>query len=372
MYNISHARQMSEPTQEEVISIVSSIFDVRQITTTLDKMEFEVSDLDFKQKFVLLAQKLEAINLVCFINKSQGRLLIQVSRLPPQRRGFKLIPKSWTPRILFAIVVAFVIIDGYYRTLGTNSIIRIGDPFDFAILYTFSLVGILGVHETGHIIAARIHKLRTSWPYFIPGIPVFGIPTFGALIQSRSLTINRDILFDVAIAGPIAGLVITILVSFYGAYTSPVLDNDTIASIPNLHLEKLNDSILMKAALSAYGKRGPNTEVIMSPILFAAWLGFLITFLNLLPAWQLDGGHMARAIFGQKIHQFATYGSVGVLFLLNYQMMAMFILIFSIRNMSARPLDDVSPLSKNRKLAYIGVMIAAALCAPLPDLVWPN
>jgi membrane-associated protease RseP (regulator of RpoE activity) len=106
--------------------------------------------------------------------------------------------------------------------------------------------------------------------------------------------------------------------------------------------------------------------------LFAAWLGFLITFLNLLPAWQLDGGHMARAIFGQKIHQFATYGSVGVLFLLNYQMMAMFILIFSIRNMSARPLDDVSPLSKNRKLAYIGVMIVAVLCAPLPDLVWPN
>lgn len=363
---------MSEPTQEEVISTVSSLFDVKVVTTTLEKMEFEISDLDFKQKFVTLAQKMEKIGLVCFINKSQGRLLIQVNRLPPQRRGFKLIPKSWTPRILFAIVVSFVMVDGYYRTLGVNSIIFIGDPLDFAVLYTFSLVGILGVHEAGHIIAARIHKLRTSWPYFIPGIPVFGIPTFGALIQSRSLTINRDILFDVAIAGPIAGLVITIIVSFYGAYTSPILNESTIAGFSDLHLEKLNDNILMKLALSAYGKGGPNTEVIMSPILFAAWLGFLITFLNLLPAWQLDGGHMARAIFGQKVHQFATYASVGILFLLNYQFMAMFILIFSIRNMSARPLDDISPLSKNRKILYIGIVIAAALCAPLPDSIWPK
>ena len=363
---------MSEPTQEEVINTVSSIFEVKEMTTTLEKMEFEVSDSDFKQKFAFLAQKLEAINLVCFLNKSQERLIIQINRLPPQKQGFKWIPKSWMPRILFAVVIAFVMIDGYYRTLSVNSISHIGDPFDFAILYTFSLVGILGVHEAGHITAAKIHKLKTSWPYFIPGIPVFGIPTFGALIQSRGLTINRDILFDVAIAGPIAGLVIAIIVSFYGAYTSPILDNTTITNLSDLHLEKLNDSILMKVALTAYGKGGPNTEVIMSPILFAAWLGFLITFLNLLPAWQLDGGHMARAVFGQKIHKFATYGSVGILFLLNYQMMAMFILIFSIRNMSAKPLDDVSPLSKNRKILYIAVIIIAILCAPLPDSVWPK
>src|SRR3989338_7311592 len=99
---------MSEPTQEEVIGTVSSLFDVRETTVTLEKMEFEISDLDFKQKFVLLAQKMEKMGLACFINKSQGRLLIQVNRLPPQRRGFKLIPKSWTPRILFAIVVSFV------------------------------------------------------------------------------------------------------------------------------------------------------------------------------------------------------------------------------------------------------------------------
>ena len=96
---------MSEPTQEEVVSIVSSIFAVKEVTATLEKMEFEILDSDFKQKFVSLAQRLEKMNLVCFINQDQGRLLIQINRLPPQRQGFKLIPKSWLPRILFAVVV---------------------------------------------------------------------------------------------------------------------------------------------------------------------------------------------------------------------------------------------------------------------------
>ncbi|MGQ0772150.1 MAG: site-2 protease family protein [Nitrososphaerota archaeon] len=361
---------MSEPTQEDVISAVSSIFSVRDIVITLEKMEFEISDTDFKERFVLLAQRLESINLICFLRKSEGKIIIQVNRLPPESKKKRWLSRAWLQRILFGVVVAFVMVDGYYRTLGANSIIYIGESFDFAVLYTISLIGILGVHESGHLIAAKIHKIRTSWPYFIPGIPIVGIPTFGAMIQSRGLTVNRDILFDVAIAGPIAGLVIAILVSFYGAYTSPILD-DYIADQLSGSLVKLNDSILMTLALATFGKAGPDVEVLMSPILFAAWLGFLITFLNLLPAWQLDGGHMARSIFGQKIHKIATYASVGVLFLLRYEMMAIFILLFSMKNMSVRPLDDVSPLSKNRKLIYIAVIAIAVLCAPLPFSVWP-
>src|SRR3972149_1007728 len=92
---------------------------------------------------------------------------------------------------------------------------------DIAVIYTISWLGILGIHESGHLIAARLHKLKTSWPYFIPGIPIYGIPTFGAVITSRGLTVNRHILYDVAIAGRIAGLAIAIIVSMYGAYTAP-------------------------------------------------------------------------------------------------------------------------------------------------------
>lgn len=362
---------MSEPSQEQIAFIVSSFFQVYDVTITSEKIEFVISDFDFKEKFVEMAQKLESINVVCFLRRYEDRLVIEVIRLPPESSKKRFLSRAWIQRILFSVVISFVMIDGYYRTVGINSLIHIGDPFDFAVLYTISLVGILGVHEAGHLIAAKIHKVRTTWPYFIPGIPVFGIPTFGAMIQSRGLTINRDILFDIAIAGPIAGLIITILVSFYGAYTSPVLDESIINNQDGSFM-KLNDSILMTIALLSFGKAGPSIEVLMSPILFAAWLGFLITFLNLLPAWQLDGGHMARAVFGQRIHKMATYGSVGILFLLRYEMMAIFILLFSIRNMSMRPLDDISPLSKNRKILYMLVIVIAVLCAPLPFSVWPK
>jgi membrane-associated protease RseP (regulator of RpoE activity) len=271
---------------------------------------------------------------------------------------------------LFAIVISFVMIDGYYRTSGTNSIVEIGDPLEMAAVYTLSLLGILGVHELGHIVAAKLHGLKTTWPYFIPGLPVIGIPTFGAFIQSKGLTINREILFDVAIAGPIAGLVIAVIVSIYGAYTAPVLDPEIAAGLfdeSKLIEWEQGEPILMTASLALFGKGGAGNEVILTPVMFAAWIGFLITFLNLLPAWQLDGGHMARTLLGVKLHRYATFASIGVLVLLNYWLMAVLILFMSSRNPSAMPLDDVSPLSRNRKLAYVGIIVLAVLCAPLPS-----
>jgi len=92
--------------------------------------------------------------------------------------------------------------------------------------------------------------------------------------------------------------------------------------------------------------------------------------LNLLPAWQLDGGHMARTLLGSKMHRYATYGSMAILVLLDYWLMAILILVMSSRSPSASPLDDVSPLSRNRKFAYIGIIVLAIVCAPLPSGFW--
>ena len=264
-------------------------------------------------------------------------------------------------------------IDGHHRTVEINNSIgvNVGEPLEMAIIYTLSLLGILGVHELGHIVAARYHKLKTTWPYFIPGIPIFGIvPTFGAFIQSRGLTINREILFDVAIAGPIAGLVIAIIVSLYGAYTMPSIDNiinqvEDGRKIIELPVIPYGNPLLFTGTLALFDK---DTQfIVYTPVLWAAWIGFLITFLNLLPAWQLDGGHMARTLLGIKLHMYATFGSIGILILLNFWPMAMLILVLSIRNSSANPLDDISTLTRNRKLAYIGVVMLAVLCAPLPE-----
>jgi Zn-dependent protease len=366
----SSVKEMEDPSQEDVISLVNSMFQVSDYNKTEFSLEFKIEDIDFKSKFESLARKLENMSYVCKLEKMEERGLYVIIQKFSQKKQRKWMSTSWTPRILFAIVISFVMIDGYYRTSGTNSIVEIGDPLEMAAIYTLSLLGILGVHELGHIIAAKIHGLKTTWPYFIPGLPIIGIPTFGAFIQSKGLTINREILFDVAIAGPIAGLAIAVIVSIYGAYTAPVLDSEIAAGLfegSKLIEWDLGEPLLMTASLALFGKGGAGHEVIMTPVMFAAWIGFLITFLNLLPAWQLDGGHMARTLFGAKLHKYATYGSMAILVLLNYWLMALLILFMSSRNPGATPLDDISPLSKNRKLAYLGIIALAILCAPLPS-----
>lgn len=365
---------MEEHSQDDIISMVNSIFNVSDFIKTEFSLEFQIEDSEFKSKFENLARKLEGMSFACRLEQKDGGKFVIIQKFAPkeQRRWMKT---AWTPRILFAIVVTFVMIDGYYRTSGTNSIVEIGEPLEMAGVYTLSLLGILGIHELGHIIAAKAHRLKTTWPYFIPGLPVIGIPTFGAFIQSRGLTINREILFDVAIAGPIAGLVIAIIVSIYGAYTAPILDPDIAAGLfeeSRLMEWEQGEPLLMTASLAMFGKGGSSHEVIMTPIMFAAWIGFLITFLNLLPAWQLDGGHMARTLLGPKLHRYATYGSMAILVLLNYWLMAILILVMSTRNPSAMPLDDISPLSRKRKLAYIGIIGLAILCAPLPSDFLPS
>ena len=364
---------MSDSSQEEIISLVNSLFEVNQFTKTLYSLEFKIDDLNFKSKFEELARRLEDMHYLCRLKKMDNGKFLIIQKFTPNKQR-KWLSASWTPRILFAVVFTFVMIDGYVRTENANSIVEIGNPLEMAGIYTLALLGILGIHESGHLIAARAHRLKTTWPYFIPGLPIIGIPTFGAFIQARGLTVNREILFDVAIAGPIAGLIIAVIVSIFAAYTAPILEVDVAQELyedSRLIKWNLGEPLLMTASLSLFGKGGDGHEVLMTPLLFAAWIGFLITFLNLLPAWQLDGGHMARTLLGPKLHRYATYGSMAILVLLDFWMMAILILILSSRNPSANPLDDISPLTKNRKLAYVGIIILAILCAPLPSGLLP-
>ena len=364
---------MSDSSQEEIISLVNSLFEVNQFTKTLYSLEFKIDDLNFKLKFEELARRLEDMHYLCRLKKMDNGKFLIIQKFTPNKQR-KWLSASWTPRILFAVVFTFVMIDGYVRTENANSIVEIGNPLEMAGIYTLALLGILGIHESGHLIAAKAHRLKTTWPYFIPGIPIVGLPTFGAFIQSRGLTINREILFDVAIAGPIAGLIIAIIVSIFAAYTAPVIDAEVAQELyENSRLREWNlgEPLLMTASLALFGKGGEGQVVYQTPLLFAAWVGFLITFVNLLPAWQLDGGHLARTLLGPKLHRYATYGSMAVLVLLNFWIMAILILFLSSKNPSANPLDDISPLSKNRKLAYAGIIVLAILCAPLPSGLLP-
>src|SRR5262249_50189379 len=150
--------------------------------------------------------------------------------------------------------------------------------------------------------------------------------------------------------------------SLYGASTSILVhDAARVAGLPTFQ-----PSLLMEATMAIAGKSGG--ILIMSPIMYAAMIGFMITFLNLIPAWQLDGGHLARAAVGKRYHKLFTYGGVAASLALYWFPMAILVLILSFRAPESSPLDDVTPLSKGRKALFLAALGLAVLCgtrAPL-------
>jgi membrane-associated protease RseP (regulator of RpoE activity) len=187
---------------------------------------------------------------------------------------------------------------------------------------------------------------------------------------------NRNVLFDVGISGPIAGLIVTVIVSIFGSQISVLIPqvqaNDML---DGQQLIPLPSSIFMTAIQElVVGGAGDGSVLIMSPVLIAAWVGFFITFLNLMPAAQLDGGHIVRSMLGIRWHRILTYSSIAFMIGLGLStqiygiaLMAIFVLIIARKAPESTPLDDVSPLSKKRRVLFWVAIALAVLCAPLPD-----
>src|SRR6202048_4558440 len=176
--------------------------------------------------------------------------------------------------------------------------------FTVGLPYSIGLLLILGVHELGHFFMARRHAMDVTPPYFIP-VP-FGLGTFGAFIQMRSPPVNRKTLFDVAVAGPLAGFVIAVPALLLGLRSSSITAGGAgTLSHGVLHGATVGSSILFtvlsKISLGDAAQYGALVQ--LSPLAFAGWLGLFITALNLLPVGQLDGGHITRAMFGSRIGQ---------------------------------------------------------------------
>ena len=293
-------------------------------------LEFSIeSSSKLKQRFQKLVSDLRPREMIATLRKvNEQSLTVTVRTVQVGKSRLK----AWMPIVLFAVTVGVVMYDGLLRSQTMSAKTYIADPWEMAMIYTLSLLGILGIHELGHVIAARKHKVKATWPFFIPGVPGFFIspPTFGAVIFSRGHMPNRDILFDVGIAGPIAGLIVTVLVSIYGAMLSPLMPvEEASALMGQSQLIKINPSLLMLGTYFVAGKLVSGFVPLMSPIAFAAWIGFLVTFLNLLPAWQLDGGHITRAAVGPKWHRRMTFMSVVILAGLGYIVMALLIMMMS-------------------------------------------
>jgi len=372
-----------------VIPIVSSFFTLKDTQANIreDYVEFLVADADIKDKFPILLKELSKIGMVASARKQKyfSRLMpalssairlqiadgIVITVFRIQKQKIRVKRKLPLHLIFFAIAVIFVFYDGFMRSNSIFAKTYVSDPVLLAGAYTVSLMGILGIHELGHMIALKHYNIRASWPYFIPGVPGF-IPTFGALITQQSNMPNRNVMFDVGIAGPVAGLIITIIVSIYGSSISTLIPLDEYQTLSaENRLFSFNTSLLMIATLHMTDKVVENMVLVMSPLLFAAWIGFALTSINLIPAWQLDGGHLARAMFGERWHRIITYAGIGALFLMGFWPMAILVLLLSRRIPGNTPLDDVTSLSQRRKILFFITLGIVIVTAPIPDSILP-
>jgi membrane-associated protease RseP (regulator of RpoE activity) len=164
------------------------------------------------------------------------------------------------------------------------------------VTFSASLLAILFSHEMGHYLACRYYKVNATPPYFIPAPPLFLAGTFGAFIKIRSAIPSRRALFDIGLAGPLAGFVIALPVAVIGVLTSgePLTAGG--------HWIYFNDPLLFRLISKLAGiPLDPNTPT--NPYYMAAWIGLLVTSLNLMPVGQLDGGHGTFALFGGRAHR---------------------------------------------------------------------
>ena len=305
--------------------------------------------------------------------------------------------------VLFILTLVSVLVTGglygYEGTLPQDTgaalleLIKNGWPF------AVTLLAILGAHEFGHYFAGRKHGVQVTLPYFIP-MPLSLFGTMGAFINMRSIPKNKRALFDLAVAGPLSGFVLSVIALIIGLNLSEVSQLPASAAAgTGLQMEG-NSLLYLLLKYLTFGKLLPEppnmnnlamviywtryfftgqpfpwgaTDVMLHPVAWAGWAGLFVTGINLLPAGQLDGGHIFSALFGEKVTRtlfpFLIAGMVILGFFSNIWWMWAVLLLFFGRYY-AEPLDQVTELDKKRKIiGYIALAVFILTFIPAPITV---
>ena len=284
--------------------------------------------------------------------------------------------RRWLHLVLFLLTVASTLMvgadhfAGFYGDFGTRTV----DLSATALLlsglwYSASILAILGAHEFGHYYACRYYGVDASLPFFLPApLPLTG--TLGAFIRIRQPIPGKRELFDIGIAGPIAGFMVAVPVLLVGMGLSRItaLPGNTSGFV------ELGEPLLFKAVAWLYWGTPPDGYSInMHPMAFAAWFGMLATALNLFPIGQLDGGHISYAVLGRK-STIVTLGTVGALIALTFvstswlvwtALTVVMLLTFGPRH--PRTIDEHVPLDKARLWLALFALVMFVVCfTPAP------
>jgi membrane-associated protease RseP (regulator of RpoE activity) len=236
--------------------------------------------------------------------------------------------------------------------------------------YSLSILGILGAHEFGHYYACRYYGVDASLPYFLP-VPFVLTGTLGAFIRIRQPIPTKRALFDIGIAGPIAGFLVLVPLLMVGMYLSQVVQ---IPQDFNEPVFELGEPLLFKAvAWLTFGSLPEGYTVNMHPVAFAAWFGMLATTLNLFPVGQTDGGHVCYAVFGRH-STLVSYATVACLVGLSFLSMSWMLWTLLMASMlivlgphHPPTIDEHVPLDRTRQWLAVFAAVMFALCfSPVP------
>jgi membrane-associated protease RseP (regulator of RpoE activity) len=389
---------MSLPEVEILTKFVSRVFHIDDVTSEDPSKGFFLRYRgyllmeDSAEVYDQLAESLSQYNVMPLFRIEEGHQVIYLVPKQPEPKREKVS----TNIILFVLTVFSVMLAGI-QPEGPG-------PEDPAALFPFllkniftgapfalSLLGILLAHELGHYFMSRYHKTPATLPYFIP-FPFSPLGTMGAAILMRGIPRNKRVLFDIGIAGPIAGLVVAIPVLLYGLSLSELV---TLEPNPAGFMEG-NSLLYLFAKFLVFGQLLPapiepqglmywvryiitggplpfgGMDVLIHPVAFAGWAGLLVTALNLIPVGTLDGGHVIYAMFGERARK-AFPVIIGVLVALGFFWNGWWLwaaLLFWLGRVNAQPLDQVTALDPARRMvAYAMVIVFVLLFIPVPFLV---
>ncbi|MEA1881574.1 MAG: site-2 protease family protein [Candidatus Marinimicrobia bacterium] len=288
------------------------------------------------------------------VKESKEKVILRIPKIPRIHWVLFLLT-------VFTTLLAGAMMDGARIWENPMEILK-GIPFSLTLML------ILGTHEFGHYYYAQKHKVDATLPYFIPAPPfLFLIGTFGAFIKIKSPIYRKDALLQIGAAGPIAGFIIAVPALIIGLFLSDVVEKAVIQGAL-----MLGDSILMKIlTLITHPGLLETQDIMLHPIAFAGWIGLLVTMLNLLPIGQLDGGHVAYAMLGNKqniIAKATMFALIPLSFLsLNWLVWGILIL-FLMRSTKHPPIQDIhAPLSQNdQKIGYACLVIFILCFIPAP------